>query len=617
MRWPISFKLALTYLAVVCVTGAPILILLDRELTANVREQRDRELLTRARLIAELLATDPAAQIAAQVAALDPVADRLAAVAAARVTLIARDGRVLGDSALDPPAILALDNHLTRPEVHQALMSGAGLSLRSSNTTGQVLRYAAVPFATQSGTGVVRLALPQAEAEAVLAATRRQVLVAGGLALVLGLVVSVVASRAVSAPLRSMTRMATQLAQGSAAERVRVRRRDELGDLAEALNRLSGDLARTMGQLQSEKEQLRGVLEGMAEGVLLIDPGGRIALANRAAVAVLPHGQSVIGRTPLEVTRSADLDALVREARTRDGPARAQVKLSGGARTFDGSVIPLTHPVGGLVVVLHDITELKRLETMRREFVANVSHELRTPLTAIRGFIDTLQDEGANLAEAERARFLDAASRHAVRLSNLVHDLLALARLDSPEYQLELVSCDLATEVRRALDLHEMQAAQRQVSIAAEMEVGLPPALADPAGLDQILSNLIANAIEYNRKGGNVVVRATRDGQGHVRVAVEDTGVGIAARHLPRIFERLYRVDPGRSRAEGGTGLGLAIVKHLVLKHGGEVGVTSEPGKGSTFWFTLRLASGAVPNRLRPAGRLDAASEGTAERQSL
>jgi two-component system phosphate regulon sensor histidine kinase PhoR len=518
----------------------------------------------------------------------------LAAIADARVTLIAPDGRVVGDSAVDPSAILALDNHLTRPEVHQALMAGKGFSSRLSRTTGQVFRYVAVPFANPSATGVVRLALPQAEAEAVLATTRRHILGVGVLALVLGLVVSVLAGRAVSAPLRGMTRVATQLAQGSAGERVRLGRRDELGDLAIALNRLASGQARTLGQLQSEKEQLRGVLEGMAEGVLLIDPGGRIALANRAAVEVLPHRQNVIGRTPLEVTRSADLDTLVREARTRDGVARAQVKLSGGARTFDASVVPLTHPVGGLVVVLHDITELKRLETMRREFVANVSHELRTPLTAIRGFIDTLKDDGASLTDADRARFLDAASRHAVRLSNLVHDLLALARLDSPEYQLELVSCDVAAEVRRALDLHEVHAGQRQVSLAAEIERDLPPALADPAGLDQILSNLIANAIEYNRKGGSVVVRATREGEGHVRVAVEDTGMGITARHVPRIFERLYRVDPGRSRAEGGTGLGLAIVKHLVFKHGGEVGVTSVPGKGSTFWFTLRLASGSV-----------------------
>jgi two-component system phosphate regulon sensor histidine kinase PhoR len=549
-------------------------------------------------LIAVLLAADPAVLIQAQVAdfqvsAIDPVADRLAGIAAARVTVIAPDGRVVGDSALDLAGILATDNHLTRPEVHEALTRGVGLSSRQSRTTGQVFRYAAVPFETGSATaGVVRLAVPQAAAEAVLADTRRRVLIAGGAALALGLVVSVVAGRAVSAPLRSMTRVATALAAGSPAERVRVRRGDELGDLGEALNQLSSDLARTMGQLQREKDQLRGVLEGMTEGVLLIDPDGRIALANRAAVAVLPHGQSFIGRTPLEVTRSAELDALVRAAKGHGAPARGQVTLSGVARTFDAGVIPLARPGGGLVVVLHDITEIKRLETMRREFVANVSHELRTPLTAVRGFIDTLIDEGGSLTEAERSRFLDAASRHAVRLSNLVSDLLALARLDSPEFRLELVACDLATEVRRALELHEVPAGQRQVSLAAQVEPDLPPVFADPAALDQILSNLIGNAIAYNREGGRVVVRAVPDGQRLVRVAVEDTGMGIAARHLPRIFERLYRVDPGRSRAEGGTGLGLAIVKHLVLKHGGDVGVTSEPGKGSTFWFTLRMATG-------------------------
>jgi two-component system phosphate regulon sensor histidine kinase PhoR len=590
MRWPISFKLALTYLGVVCVAGAPVLLLLDRELTAGLRERRDQELVTRARLIATLLAADPAGPLDAQVAALDPVADRLAAIADARVTLIAPDGRVVGDSALDPRAVVGVENHLGRPEVQEALATGTGLSSRRSHTTGAVFRYAAVPFATPAGRGVVRLALPQAGAEAPLRAVRERVLVAGGLALALGFVLSLVVGRAVSAPLRAMTRIATQLATGASAERVRVRRGDELGDLAEAMNRLAADLARTVGQLEGEKEQLRGVLEGMAEGVLLIDPAGRIALANRAAAAVLPHGEGATGRTPLEVTRSAELDALVRAARASGRAERGQVSVGGGARAFDASVIPLAEPAGGLVVVLHDITEVKRLETVRREFVANISHELRTPLTAIRGFIDTLKDD-PNLSEAERARFLDGASRHAVRLSNLVGDLLALSRLDSPEFKLELMPCSLEAEIARALELHETRARERGLRLAADLEPGLPPVLADPAGLEQILSNLIDNAIKYNRPGGSVVVRAARAGL-FAQVEVEDTGVGIAGQHVPRIFERLYRVDPGRSRAEGGTGLGLAIVKHLVLKHGGDVWVTSEPGRGSTFHFTLHFAPG-------------------------
>jgi two-component system phosphate regulon sensor histidine kinase PhoR len=224
---------------------------------------------------------------------------------------------------------------------------------------------------------------------------------------------------------------------------------------------------------------------------------------------------------------------------------------------------------------------------VRREFVANISHELRTPLTAIRGFIDTLDGE-PELSEEERRRFLAAAARHVHRLSNLVNDLLALAKLDSPEFKLELVACDIKAEVEGALELHAAAARERGVALAGDVEAGLPMVLADPVALEQILSNLIDNAIKYNQADGRVVVRAVRVGD-LVRIAVEDSGVGIPAVHLPRIFERLYRVDPGRSRAEGGTGLGLAIVKHLVLKHGGDVWVTSEPGRGSTFWFTLRL----------------------------
>jgi two-component system phosphate regulon sensor histidine kinase PhoR len=456
--------------------------------------------------------------------------------------------------------------------------------------------HAAARLPAPGAAAVVLLSAPQGEVEAVIRSIRARLLAATGAALVLGLLLSLTAGRVVSAPLRTMTRVARQLASGSRGERLRLPPGDELGDLAAALDRMGAERARSVEELESEKEQLRGVLDGMAEGVLLLGLSGRILLANGAARAALPHGEELVGRTPLEVTRSPELDALVQEARGAGGaPARGQVTLAGGTRAFDASVIPLAGADGGLIIVLHEITELKRLETVRREFVANISHELRTPLTAIRGFIDTLADD-PDLAAADRERFLAAAGRHVHRLSNLVDDLLALARLDSPEYQLDLVPCDLQTAIANAIELHSGGARERQVAVRGEVEPGLPPVSADPGALDQILSNLINNAIKYNRAGGRVVVRAVQAGD-LVRVAVEDSGVGIAAVHLPRIFERLYRVDPGRSRAEGGTGLGLAIVKHLVLKHGGDVWVTSEPGVGSTFWFTLRLVLGAKAAR--------------------
>jgi two-component system phosphate regulon sensor histidine kinase PhoR len=456
-----------------------------------------------------------------------------------------------------------------------------------SRTIGEALHYAAVAYSTPGGQAVVRLAVPEEELAAFIRSGRKRVLLAGAAALGLGLLLSLAVGRAVSAPLRTMTGVAKQLAAGHVTERLRVRSADELGDLAAALNQLSGDLTRTAGQLGSEQEHLRGVLEGMAEGVLLIDGRGKILLANRAASQALLHGGPASGRTPLEVTRSADLDELVRGALTVGSQARGLVHLTGSNRVFDASVIPISAPERRVVVVLHDITELKRLETVRREFVANISHELRTPLTAIRGFIDTLDGE-PELSEEDRRRFLAAASRHVHRLSNLVNDLLALAKLDSPEFKLELVGCDIRAEVAGALELHATAARERGVSLESDVEAGLPPVLADPVALEQILSNLIDNAVKYNQPEGRVVVRGVRVGD-LVRIAVEDSGVGIPAMHLPRIFERLYRVDPGRSRAEGGTGLGLAIVKHLVLKHGGDVWVTSDAGRGSTFWFTLRL----------------------------
>ncbi len=606
MRLPISIKLAMTYLAVVCAVGLPAILVIDRMIARSLNERRDRELLSRTRLLAEYLAaSDAALALAAAapdstaapgrarvVAVVDPIVDRLGIAAGGRVRLIARDRQLVGDSELDPPAILAARGAVGRDAVDSAFATGQGLERARGGRPALVHAAALLPI---SGSGaVVSLSAPQAEIEAVIRAIRERLLAAAGAALVLGLLLSLAAGRAVSAPLRTMTRVARQLASGSRAEWLRLPPGDELGDLAAALDRMGAERARSVEELESEKEQLRGVLDGMAEGVLLLGLSGRILLANGAARAALPHGEELIGRTPLEVTRSPELDALVGEARAAGG-ARGHVTLGGGTRAFDASVIPLAGADGGLIIVLHDITELKRLETVRREFVANISHELRTPLTAIRGFIDTLADD-PDLAPADRERFLAAAGRHAHRLSNLVDDLLALARLDSPEYQLDLVPCDVQTAIGNAIELHSGGARERQVAVRAEVEPGLPPAFADPGALDQILSNLIDNAIKYNRERGTVTVRAVRAGD-LVRVAVEDSGVGIAPVHLPRIFERLYRVDPGRSRAEGGTGLGLAIVKHLVLKHGGDVWVTSEPGLGSTFWFTLKLDLGAKPPR--------------------
>ncbi len=597
LKLPISIRLAMTYVLVVLAVGAPAVLVIDRSISAGLNEHRDRELLARTRLLADYLAgAEAAAMLAAAadsggtararaVAQLDPLADRMAPVSGGRVILFAHDGRVVGDSDLDPGVILATRDPVTRPEVLLALTQGESLELRGR---GQLaFAYAAVAFPAGEERAVVSLVEPQSEVDALIRGIRRRILLAAGSALVLGLLLSLAVGRAVSAPLRNMTHVAQQLARGSRAERLRVRPGDELGDLATALNRLSADRARTVSELESEKEQLRGVLEGMAEGVLLVGDGGRILLANAAARGALPHGEELAGRTPLEVTRSPELDQLLNSVRASGEPARGQVSLGGGARAFDAGVIPLAGAEGGLVVVLHDITDLKRLETVRREFVANISHELRTPLTAIRGFIDTLAGD-PHLEPEERHRFVAAAARNAVRLSNLVDDLLTLARLDSPEFQLELVPCRVDVAVEHVLELHEAKGRGKRLVLSAELEPDLPPALADPAALEQILSNLIDNAIKYNREGGTVKVRAVRAGD-QVRVAVEDSGMGIASIHLPRIFERLYRVDPGRSRAEGGTGLGLAIVKHLVLKHGGDVWVTSEPGVGSTFWFTLRL----------------------------
>jgi two-component system phosphate regulon sensor histidine kinase PhoR len=369
--------------------------------------------------------------------------------------------------------------------------------------------------------------------------------------------------------------------------RVRSQRKDELGLLARSLDRMADAIDARIARMSAEEAQLRTILDAMVEGVLVTDREGRIRLTNAALQKLAGR---VEGRTAVEAIRSAELHEAVEGAlRGEASSVTLEIRVGVESRLLAAQVAPLPAR-SGVVAVLHDVTELKLADTVRRDFVANASHELRTPLTAIRGFAETLAD-GAIGDPVLAKRFLGRILEHAVRLQRLVDDLLELSRAESPDVAFTLGPVDLGAAVARAIRGLERNAAEKQITLSAE---GLDEAPifveADAVALDHVLVNLVDNGVKYTPEGGRVTVSidiATEEG---VVIEVSDTGGGIAPQNLPRIFERFYRVDSGRAREVGGTGLGLAIVKHLVQRMGGEVGVESRLGRGTTFRVVLRRA---------------------------
>ena len=380
-------------------------------------------------------------------------------------------------------------------------------------------------------------------------------------------------------PIAELTRVADELAAGKLDARTRADRDDELGRAGQAIDRMAEELRARIARLRAEEARLAAMLEGMVEAVFVTDATGRIVRTNRAFEALVsgPAG----GRTVVEAIRSAELHEAV--MRAREGSPEAvdlDVKLGAEVRTLSAQISPLPEK-GGVVAVLHDVTDLKQADRVRRDFVANASHELRTPLTAIRGYAETLLD-GALGDPATSERFVTTILRHTIRLQRLVDDLLALSRAESLELSMELGPVDVCEVAREAVSATEAQAQSKGIEVRIEIPDDLPPALASPWALDHVLVNLVDNAVKYTPEGGSVVVRSAADDHA-VTVDVSDTGPGIPASSRERVFERFYRVDKGRSRDRGGTGLGLAIVKHLVSRMDGEITLDTAPGRGTTF----------------------------------
>ena len=563
-------KLLLSYLGVVALTGGTLVIAADRMLRARLERQAVVELEREAHLLAAAATGLPADSLDRLVHALGQTTGR-------RLTIVDRAGHVIADSDFPHSQLGSLENHATRPEIVEAYHGRTGVNLRVSVSTGVEELKVAVPL----GSGVARVSSPLSQIDAVVRYAQGAVLLGALLSSIVAVFLAWGFSRRVARPLLLLSDAAQVIAQGGHPT-LDPRGRDEIGALARALRTADENLTARLGQLQRERSETEALISSMVEGVLACDAGGRVLSANPAARRFLTLGAASDLPNITELIRHPSVGDAI-EATLRGGTMDGR-EIEAGDRIMLLSGRGL--PGGGAVFVLHDITTLKRLEQVRRDFVANVSHELKTPLTVVRGYAETLAAEEP--PPETKAQFLAAMLSNARRMQRLIDDLLDLSRIESRAWAPAPEAVALEPLARDAWSV-------LGASVAYETDVEPDAAIVrvDPDALRQILTNVFENAVRYTPPNGRVSLTAHRIDH-WVRIEIRDSGAGIPGEHLPRIFERFYRVDPHRSREAGGTGLGLSIVKHLVEAHGGRVEADSRLGAGTTIRFTLPAAEGVA-----------------------
>lgn len=580
----LSFRLKL-FLAAVLVAAVALAVagvLFAEAMRSRTNERIEQTLVANARLGAELLSRAPVAN-----ADLEDEAVRLSGLIGGRVrvTLIAADGRVLADSMETPTSVAAMENHASRPEILAATLSGFGRSQRHSATLAMDMLYVAVQT-DHPAVAFVRMALPLTDVKQQLQAVVNLTLVAMAVALAVSTGIAWVHSGRIGRRLRSIAQVAARYRQGDLSAPRLDFGDDELGAVANVLDDSARELASRLDELSSDRARTDAMLAGMVEGVIVVDPKGQLQLVNGAARRMLKLSDIGLGRHYVETIRHPVVAELLAAALAGGQPESLELSPPRAAsRTITVRAAPVKSRGSlGAVLVLHDITELRRVDRIRRDFVANISHELRTPLTAIRGYVEALGEGDATPEESRR--FLEIITRHTQRMERLVTDLLRLARLDAGQETLDLTTCDTQRLIQAVLADFAPTLEARAVQVTVTVAPSAESVRADGPKLQDALRNLVANAVTYAPERSTIRVEADC-ADGKVMLSVSDEGPGIPEPDLPRVFERFYRVDKSRARDPGGTGLGLAIVKHLVELHQGEVQAMNRREGGARFVLTL------------------------------
>ncbi|MCX6834323.1 MAG: ATP-binding protein [candidate division Zixibacteria bacterium] len=581
------FWIALPYFVVIIIVSLSLAAFYaSSQMRVLYLDEISRELEARARIVGENLNLG---SVPLEPDRISSQCRRLAALSDTRITVIDTSGVVLGDSDEDPRT---MENHAARPEIVSALAGEVGVATRFSNTLQKTVLYVAVRVHADGRTvAVVRTSRPRTAIDLALSSFYRRLFIGGALVVLLACLVSILVLRRFTRPLRLLQAGAERIASGDLSARMPVHAAEEIGALAESMNRMAAQLDSRFQTITRQRNEREAILAGMSEGVVALDASDRVVSLNLSAAKLLNlDSEAAVGQTLFALVRIAVLHDLIAQAVEGSDVAETEFVTSGVEErhllAHASALWDVEGKRAGVVLVLSDITRLKQLERVRQDFVANVSHELKTPITAIRGSVETLLD-GA-LADAENGpRFLGIIDKQSARLSSLVDDLLSLARIEEQASQgaVQLTSMAVGDVLSAAVAACQEQAARKRIALGASCDPTLTAGI-NPRQLEQALINLISNAIQYSDDVRTVRVSAEAVGD-EIRLSVADQGCGIEAKHLPRIFERFYRVDSARSRATGGTGLGLSIVKHVALAHGGRVDVTSTLGQGSTFMIAI------------------------------
>jgi len=587
VKFNIHYKITLIITATVAIILSGIYYYLNTSLQKDTY-QRIYENLSKGALLAKLY-IEEASSSGLGGKDFDEMADKIANHLNARVTVVKSDGTVIGDSELNPADIIDVENHLYRPEIQQALKNGFGQSRRFSTTIQKDMLYMAYPFDQKEFHGVIRLAIPLSEINFISSKLKGLLVFSLFIAFAVSIVMGFGASLFISAPIKHIASVANSIAHGDYSRKIIISTNDEIRDLGQSINHMSDEIKRRIEEITSHKLRFEAVLLSMFEGVMVIDGNGVIILMNGTLRKLLSINQDPKGRKPLEIIRNIELQTIADNVLKNTGtvetreitvfvPDEKIIQIHATSVLRDNSL-------DGAVLVFHDMTALRKLELVRRDFVANVSHEIKTPLTNIKGYIETLMD-GALDDKNNAKNFLKIINDDSERLTQLVDDLLDLSKIESGKLQMDLKYHSVESIVQRVMASMEKQAKERDVTLSSHIPSNLPQIKIDIDSITQVMLNLINNGIKYNRKGGSVTV-SVKDSPLNVQIEISDTGIGIPEEDLPRIFERFYRVDKARSRELGGTGLGLSIVRHIVQAHNGDVTVESQINQGTTFRVKL------------------------------